>query len=302
MNPLVCAIVLNHNGSRWLDRCLRSLLATDYPRLKILLVDNASTDDSLAVARAVSGEMEFLCLPDNVGFTAANNTGIARALQSGANYVALLNNDTWFEPAWLRLLVEVGEANPGIGVLGPVQLTYDGRDFNSWTTTAAAHLPDRLRQGRSPGDWLPIPWVEGSGLVVRRQVLEKIGRLDPIFEAFFEECDFCRRARGAGFEVALVPASEMHHYRGGTFDGARFSKHREYLLMRNSMIYNSTDPGRSLPSNLWALARNNATHLSEALRKRRLAVWLRASLSALRLLPALYSKWRRDRRLIFSTD
>jgi GT2 family glycosyltransferase len=124
--PSFFSIVLNHNGCRWLPRCLASLLACDYPAQRVVLVDNGSADDSIALARSISDRIEILALGANLGFSEGNNAGIDYALSRDADYVALLNNDTYFEPDWITRLVEVGETQPAIGVLGPVHLVFDG--------------------------------------------------------------------------------------------------------------------------------------------------------------------------------
>src|SRR5262249_38242087 len=150
-----------------------------------------------------------------------------------------------------------------------------------------------------PGAWLPVTWVEGSCLVAKRRVFTRIGCLDPIFFAFFEEIDFCRRARAAGFEIALVPSSRIHHYRGGSFGQPGLATHRALLALRNSMVFNSTDPECSFLRNLANLLRNDATQLKQViLGKERLAVWCRANGAVLARLPQLYRKWRADSNTI----
>jgi hypothetical protein len=298
-DPAFFGLVLNHNGRRWLPRCLESLLRCDYSALRIVLVDNGSTDDSVSLARSISDRIEILELGRNLGFSEGNNAGISYALQRGAAYVALLNNDTYFEPDWVTRLIEVGEAQASIGILGPVHLVFDGDAFNSWMTSALPHLLDRLRLENRPGVWFPVEWVEGSAIVMKRAVLERVGWLDPIFFAFFEECDLCRRAHAAGFEVAMVPSSRIHHYRGGHYNQPAFSRRRALLTTQSSMLYNSCDPRHSLPRNLRELLRNNATHLKDALfGSGSLSVWCSANLAVASRLPALYRKWRRDRRLL----
>ncbi|MBI3695947.1 MAG: glycosyltransferase family 2 protein, partial [Acidobacteria bacterium] len=173
MSPSVYAVVLNHNGAGWLKRCLESLLACSYPTLRVLLVDNASTDDSLQVVREFSGRLHLLQNSENLGFCEGNNLAIRYALEHGADYVALLNNDTWFEPEWLDSLVAVGERNPQVGILGPVQFCFDSQEFNTWTTSALPHLLDALRQPAGPEAWFPVEWVEGSCLVAKRAVFER---------------------------------------------------------------------------------------------------------------------------------
>lgn len=298
MSPSVWVLVLNCNGASWLERCLGSLASCSYPRLHVVLVDNASTDGSVDLARRIAPGVEILQNAVNLGFSEGNNAGIRHALERGADYVALLNNDTYCEPDWIERLVEVAEAEPAMGVVGPVQLVFDGAELNTWTTSALPHLLDSLRANDRPGVWFPVEWVEGSCLVAKRAVFDRVGRLDPIFFTFFEEIDLCRRARAAGFQVAIVPSSKIHHYRGGYFGQPGHSRQRRFLFLRNSMIYNSTDPMAPLGTNLRRLARNNATHLKRAvLGPETLAVWLEASWSVLVRLPALYRKWQADRSL-----
>ena len=299
MSHWIFVLVLNHNGERWLERCLRSLLACSTPGLEIVLLDNASTDGSVALARGLSPRLRVLQNERNLGFCAGNNAGISYALGHGADYVALLNNDTYVAPDWIDRLLEVGESDPSIGILGPVQFAYDSDDFNSWTLTALPKMLDALRREDSPGVRFPVEWVEGSCLVAKRRVLERVGMLDPIFFTFFEELDLCRRARAAGFQIAIVPSSKIHHHRGGFFGQPSQSAHRDFLLLRNSMIYNSTDPTVSLLGNLHGLVLNNAVHLRDALfRQGRLRPWLQASGSVLAQLPSLYRKWRADRLVL----
>lgn len=115
--PRVAVLILNYNGWRFLPTCLRALAATDYPpeQLDVLVIDNASHDDSLAQMRAQFPGVRVLALSRNLGFAGGNNAGV-RA--TDAPYVVLLNNDTAVEPGWLKPLVRTAEADPTIGACG----------------------------------------------------------------------------------------------------------------------------------------------------------------------------------------
>ena len=110
--PSVLAVVVNWNGRDDLERCLASLAAQDYPaqQLEILVVDNASTDDSREACQAVCPRATWLANPTNVGYTRAVNQGIARGLENHARYVWVLNNDVVLPPDMLRRLVDVGHS------------------------------------------------------------------------------------------------------------------------------------------------------------------------------------------------
>src|SRR5262245_39842324 len=137
MSPLVYILIVNYNGRRWLEDCFKALLATEYGNFKVLFIDNDSADDSVEFVKTNFPEIEVIANPSNAGFYTANNIGISRALEARADYVVLLNGDTKVTKDWLTELITVGEQNPDIGVLGPVQMAYSDTGFNYWTTTIA---------------------------------------------------------------------------------------------------------------------------------------------------------------------
>jgi GT2 family glycosyltransferase len=301
MSPSVYIIILSYNGSRWLEACLESVLATDYPNLKIILVDNASSDNSLELVCKRYSQVTVIVNSHNLGFSEGNNVGIRSALSDGADYVLLLNQDTKVTPQWLKELISVGESDEKIGILGAVQLNYDNDDFNSWTMSAMRENLDELKDPtRSPArSWIPVEWVEGACFAIKRKVLEKIGLLDPIYFAFYEEIDFCRRASYHGFSVALVPRSRIHHYRGGSWQKDRkIERERNYRCDRSQFIYNLTDPRKSLPGNLWSYLVTLMTKSKELLgdfdcaRARDL---LSIQFDVLINCAKLFDKWRRER-------
>lgn len=302
MLPSVSVIVLNYDGRRWLEACFASLLATEYPRFKPLLVDNASRDDSIELVRDRFPQVEVIVNAANCGFSEGNNVGIRAALAAGADYVVLLNPDTKVEPRWLAELIAVGEREPEIGILGSVQLSYESDEFNSWTLSAAgAHL-EELSRPEEARAWIPMAWVEGSCLAVKRRVFEEIGLLDPIYFAFYEEIDFCRRAVYYGEQVALVPRSRIHHHRGGSWEAdPRMKRERDFRCDRSQFIFTLTEPRRSLAANFgWYLITLGSK--SRALIKRFSAAraWdlVRLQVAVLSELGALFKKWRRDRALL----
>ena len=298
--PAVYIIVLNFNGSRWLKGCFEALRGTGYANLKVLLVDNASTDDSLKIMEDHFPEFEVFRAESNLGFSEGNNIGIRKALDESADYVVLLNPDTRVTPGWLDKIIEVGEENPHIGVLGAVQLSYDSEDFNTWTRTAFPRLLDILADTESAPPWISVEWVEGACMAVKREVLEKIGLLDPIYFAFYEEIDFCRRASCSGYEIALVPRSRIHHHRGGSWQAnAVISRERDYRCDRSQFIFNMTDPRKSLFSNLKQYLITLATKVkstAQALSAGRAIDLFKMQIDLLANAGGIFRKWRSERR------
>src|SRR5262245_7828993 len=303
--PLVYIIVLNYNGLRWLGACFDALLATDYPNFRIILVDNASNDGSFQTVRDRYPQVEVIVNPANYGFSEGNNVGIREALANNADYVVLLNPDTKVEPEWLRRLTAVGAAQTGVGILGAVQLEYEGVEFNTWTKTAMRNSLDELKRPESARDWIPVEWVEGACFAVKRKVFEDIGLLDPIYFAFYEEIDFCRRAASHGYQTALVPRSRVRHYRGGSWEAnPSIKRERDYRCDRSQFIYATTDPRISIPRNLWRYFITLGVKSKDVARcfsLRRLLDLIRIQLDLILISGSIAVKWRRDRARMAST-
>lgn len=301
MDKPVYIIILNYNGRAWLEPCLESVRGTKYGNYTVLLVDNDSTDDSLDLVRRGFPEVVIIANESNLGFSEGNNRGMRRAIAEGAEYVVLLNPDTIVEPDWLSRLIEIGEGDASIGILGAVQLNYEGTDFNSWTMTAFPELIDELRDPRTARAWIPVDWVEGACLAIRREALERIGMLDPIYFAFYEEIDLCRRAVCAGYQVALAPGARIRHFRGGMWraDAAR-SRERDYRCDRSQFIFNLTDPRHTFPRNLAGYFRTLMTKAND-LRKdfNVLRLWdlARMQIDLVTHFGSLIGKWQRDREV-----
>jgi len=301
MQPLVYVIILNYNGQQWLEACLMALFGTEYSNFKVILVDNASTDESAEIVRNNFPQAKVIVNAANYGFSEGNNIGIRAALGAGADYVVLLNPDTRVEPQWLDELIRIGESEPKIGILGPVQLSYDSDEFNSWTMNAMrAHLTE-LGEPEQARRWIPVEWVEGSCFAVKRRVFDEVGLLDPIYFAFYEEIDFCRRAAYCGHGVALVPRSRIHHYRGGNWEAnPQLKRERDYRCDRSQFIFTLTEPRRSLVANLgWYLITLGTKSKEVIQRFSPTRAWdlMRLQLDMLKDSAAVVNKWRRDRTL-----
>ena len=303
-SPLVSVIVLNYNGRKWLDACCQSLLATRYPNFRVLLVDNGSTDESVEFVRASFPSIDVIVNETNLGYSGGNNVGIEAALAHGTDYIVLVNPDTRVEPEWLEELIAVGEREESVGILGAVQLVYESNQLNSWTRSAFPELIDKLTSPSIDLRWIPVEWVEGACLAAKRKVFDEVGLLDPIYFAFYEEIDFCRRAARRGWKVALVVRSRIHHHRGGVWESSpQLKRKRDYTCDRSQFIYTLTEPRRTLTGNLGWYLITLGTKAKEALKpSSSVRVWdlLRMQVDVLRSFGAVREKWRRDRALTLS--
>lgn|GEM_PF-2418265 len=260
----VVAVVVSTNERRWLRTCLGSLLDSDPGpgvQLDVVLVDNASTDGGPDLVRDAFTAVEVVRSSTNLGFAGANNVGMSRALARGADHVLMLNPDTRTPRGMVRDLVAFLDRWPRYGIVGPLQLVYteDGRDTdepNAWSREALwageAHIfandgvdkpsPAGDDDGRAPGT-LEHAYVQGAALMCRTAVLRDVGLLDERYHTYYEESDLCRRARWAGWRVALVLDVGVQHYGGGTGS----SPYRRRHMLRNKYYFLLTDPGWPLP-------------------------------------------------------
>jgi len=211
-------IVLNWNLPWDTIACVRSLQRGLLAGSAVIIVDNASSDDSLRQFGEVFGDQVMVvALESNRGFAGGMNAGIEAALQAGAGSVLLLNNDTIADADMIPRLREAAVTLPRAGILGPAIYYYDA-PARLWQagTRRSALLPVPVNLGgaalrRARGRPLRVDAVTGCAMLVRREVFLRIGPLDSRYAMYYEDADFCYRARGAGFEIWCVPQARMWH-------------------------------------------------------------------------------------------
>ncbi len=216
--PRVAIIVLNYRGRDCLIPCLDSLTALSYSERDIIVIDNASGDGSLEMAERLFPKLHFVSLRENVGFAGGMNQGIREALTRGADYydyVWLFNNDAIAEKESLTCLVKGAQENSQAGLLSPLILEKSG--LRVWFAAArknvfrmrAEHtrpLPSLLKQQSYESELLT-----GCALLLTKEVIKKVGLLDERFFLYYEDADYCMRARQAGLRLLVVPGARVLH-------------------------------------------------------------------------------------------
>lgn len=227
--PLLSVIIVSWNTRELLRACLDSLLpAPEGLALQILVVDNGSQDGTPAMVRESFPAVELLESGRNLGFSAGNNLALARAR---GRYLMLLNPDTIVHEGALTTLVAFLADHPNAGLVGP-QIRYaDGslqpsrHRFPTLLTLFVAstplHAPLRALLGSyylsgTPETAQLVGWLSGAALLLRREVYEQVGGLDERFFMYFEETDWQRRIRAAGWSIWYVPAARITHYEDGS--------------------------------------------------------------------------------------
>ncbi len=287
-------VIPNLNGKKWLAECLGTLQAALPAGCTACVVDNGSTDGSAELLARDFPAVVVIPLAENHGFVGATNLGTERALAAGADAVVFLNNDTRGPREWVRELLAAAARHPEIGILGPRQVDFAG----NLSGRTKAILKEAGDPQPTP-EIVPAAWVEGSALLIRREVFARIGLLDELFApAYFEEVDFCRRARRAGFGVAVAMNSTMEHHGAGTSAAGPAKRRQRILLERNYLLYFATDPARPPWLAFPALAARAIKHGFKAWRAGNLSLgeWAIAWRELAGRLPAAWVKIRRERR------
>jgi len=240
LQPLVYAIVLNWNRPDDTYACLASLARSDYPALKILVVDNGSGPEQVRMLRAHEFDIEILWLERNYGFAEGNNRGIQYALEHGADFVLLINNDTTVDPGMVSELMRMVQLDPLVGVEGPIiyyadlpdKVWFAGMRFrrNLYVVRRGLHLKPPLKPVEE------VDFISGCGMLIRRSVLERIGFLSPDYFMYYEDLDFCVRAKQAGFKLMCATQARMWHKVSASTGGVD-SPLKQYYQVKSSLIF-----------------------------------------------------------------
>lgn len=235
VSPLVYVVVLNYNGADLTLNCVDSVLKIDYPNFRVVVVDNASADDSLARFKAALTDprIEILANVANEGYAGGNNRGIEKALAAGADYIFILNNDTAADPGCLHSLVGAMERDGRIAIAGcPLTSERLGEPLRvdyriSLYTGRVGHWSD----GGAPNRITDVDYVCGAAMLLRASALVQTGAFDPAFFLLSEDTDLCFRTRKAGYRVCYVPGPGARHMHSHTLN--RYRPTQVYCATRN---------------------------------------------------------------------
>ena len=238
-SPIV-VVVVTWNSLRETLACLTALRRLVYGNYRVALVDNGSRDGTPEAVRRYFPEVHVIANSTNAGYVRANNQGIAWGLARGADWVLLLNNDVAVEPETLTEMVRIGEGVDGVGIVGPVMqraLRPDILDLGGDLDFRWGQVWLRRYTGVLDGRaWLPIDYVWGCAFLVRQEVLEAVGDLDPTNVAYFEDADLCLRAkRTLGYRTAAALRARVIHQVGRS--GEKRFAWQTYYRMRNHVLF-----------------------------------------------------------------
>lgn len=237
----LAVIILNMNGCDVLVDCLASIRKSRYTDFFTIVVDNASSDDTVETVRRDFPEVEVLALPENLGFTGGNNAGMERAMERGAQALLLLNNDTILHEDCLGELVKGLDSAPDTGCVTPKIYFHTHPDFiwcagggySLWKGIAKHYGLRKSKDDPRFAEERDVGFATGCALCVKREVVDKIGVLDDDLFIYNEDGDYSLRIRAAGYRIRYIPSSVLWHREGWDSRRSSGQKRRLHLCTRN---------------------------------------------------------------------
>lgn len=232
--PLVSIIIVNWNGLQYLRECLDSLLFQSYQNFELILVDNASKDKSVEFVESEYPSVTIIKNNENLGFAAGTNIGI---YHSKGEIIALFNQDAMADKEWLSILVQELINNDDIAaVAGKVYYRSDkypiGSIFSTWSKIDPySAKPSNFFRDEYKAE---VDYLTGCAMLVKRDVINKIGPLDTDYFLYFEETDWCARMIRAGYRLLYIPDAIVWHVVSGSIENSQL---KTWYMMRNRVRF-----------------------------------------------------------------
>lgn len=233
-------VIPNLNGAGWLRDSIESVWAQTMRDFELIVIDNASTDESLEIARSYVGRKNYTLIENdhNTGFSYAVNQGIRAAK---GEFVALFNNDAFAEPDWLENLIRTAETDERIFAVSSLMIRHFEReladDAGDYVTILgfACKRGDGMKASRYAKPCRVFSACGGAALY-RKSILDKIGLFDENFFAYYEDVDISWRANSLGYKNVYCPTAKCYHICGATTGAVRYNPFKSIQSGRNSIL------------------------------------------------------------------
>ncbi|MFT4154556.1 glycosyltransferase family 2 protein [Parafilimonas sp.] len=242
--PSVAIVILNYNGRNFLEQFLPSVFASTYPDKRIIVADNASTDDSIVYLQNNFSSAELIMLDKNYGFAGGYNEALKKV---ASDYYILLNSDVEVTPGWMEDMIELMERDKNIAACQPKILSYHNKKYFEYAGACGGWIDTMgyaFARGRifdvceeDTGQYNSnekVFWATGAALCIRAACFHEMSGFDAYFFAHMEEIDLCWRLQRKGYSVYCCASSVVYHVGGGTLPKTNHRK--TYLNFRNNLI------------------------------------------------------------------
>jgi len=233
----ILVIIVTYNARKWVRKCLASLEGSSL-QADAIVIDNGSTDGTIALIRKEFPEMRLLETGENLGFGAANNLGLRLALDEGYPFAYLLNQDAWLERDTLEKLVAAHK--PEWGILSPMQMDASGRRDKRFLRKCGKYIDASLRGYHNDALVVEVPFVMAAHWLVSRKAIETVGGFSPAFKQYGEDDNWIDRLHYHGLHCGVVPAASAVHDRADR----HLSREKKMQLKCISTIVKVSNPAR----------------------------------------------------------
>lgn len=240
MSQEISIILVNYNGKKYLEEFLDSVAVQDYTNLNVVLVDNASQDDSVVWLRMNHPEVHVEALDENLGFGEGTNIGIDYAIGHGAEYVLLLNTDTILEPNLVSELAKYADhqtvttALTYCGARLAPQLWYAGGEIDFRT----GNVNQLLYESEEKEPVYSVDFISGCCMLVHKDIVKQVGKFDRDFYLYYEDTDLCVRMKKNQIRLLYVTTTSLWHKVGGSsLGGDEMSCSTQYYVTRNRLLF-----------------------------------------------------------------
>ncbi len=239
----VAVVIVNWNGASDTLAVLEELRRVEGHEIRVLVVDNGSTDDSIERLRASKIEFELIETGENLGFAGGNVVGLRRAAADPeVGWFLLLNNDVAVDPDFLTPLIQACQS-PDVGAAGPKIYYFEPADL-LWAAGGRLRVRETVTEEfgkgcRDQGQWdqeLDVTYLTTCCLLVPRDVLERVGLFDPLFFIGVEDADWCRRALDSHYRLRYVPSSRIWH-KVAVSTGGSYTPFKTFHTGRSNALY-----------------------------------------------------------------
>lgn len=209
-----CIIIVTFNAKKWIEKCLKSLLSSNY-KIDIIIVDNNSSDETINLINHITEPKKLFESKENLGFGKANNVGIEYAFKEGYEYFFLLNQDAYLEKNCIGFLIESMRANPEVGIISPIHLNGKGDDLDYGFKAGikSKKFVNNFYQSSWSQTVYQVRFVNAAAWMLCRQTIEKVGLFHPLFFHYGEDKNYASRTKYTGLKIAIDRRASVRHDR-----------------------------------------------------------------------------------------
>lgn len=254
MNSKIYVIIVTYNGAIWIDKCLSSLFSSTIVP-SIIVIDNASQDDTVKIIGEKYSSVDCIKSNINLGFGAANNIGIKKALTQNADYVFLLNQDAWVEKNCIENLIQNFKTNSSFNLLSPFHYNYDtiGLEYYFKEYVLKHYTPNFKIETEKSNFIYETTFVHAAAWMLPIDTLKRVGGFDPLFNHTGEDNDFMQRLLYKKMKAGIVTNALLYHK--GTNQNL-IDAANNYTFLLNVALLNLKNPTASLTGSFWLFYKN----------------------------------------------